>query len=133
MRTVLSCSRIRNNIRRSSFTSSATGREYKIKYFISCDTEGVVYALVCPCGYIRRTKRAVKKRIKEHIYNISIGYPKHHLSKHFWQHMIRTPQDSNFGEWKYAKVIGEGEIKLGNWAKESQFGFMSLKMWPHNV
>lgn len=56
----------------TKFTSNVTQREYEIKDFISCRTEGVVYDLQCSCSlqYIGRTKRPMWKRIREHIQNI---------------------------------------------------------------
>lgn len=45
--------------KKCSFKSTVTSREYQIKDFISCRTEGVVYLLECPCRiqYVGRTKR----------------------------------------------------------------------------
>lgn len=65
--------------------STANGREFEIKEFISCMSIHIVYALECPCRlmYIGRTKRTLGKRISEHIYNISIGYKDHSVSLHF--------------------------------------------------
>lgn len=48
--------------KKSSFISTVTTKEYPIEDFISCQTEGVVYLLECPCRiqYIGRTKSELK-------------------------------------------------------------------------
>lgn len=35
--------------KRKDFLATATGRTHKIKEFITCSSEGVVYVLECPC------------------------------------------------------------------------------------
>ncbi|XP_056380387.1 uncharacterized protein LOC130275860 [Hyla sarda] len=69
------CGRCRacSNIQQSkSFTSVVTGREYTIRDFANCDTEGVIYVgtCTCPLQYIGKTKRSFKKRIREHVCDI---------------------------------------------------------------
>lgn len=79
--------------KKCNFKSTVTNREYQIKEFISCRTEGVVYLLECPCQiqYVGRTKRELWKRLREHTQNIKKGYPKHSLSKHYDQYHNRDP------------------------------------------
>lgn len=74
------------------------GKEYKIKDFIMCSTKFVTYLLICPCGlkYVGRTTRCLYKRINKHVYNISIGYKNHSVSKHFRMAHKRDPSKLQF-------------------------------------
>lgn len=47
----------------------------------------VVYILQCPCNlmYVGCTKRTLKKRISEHLYNKLIGFKYHSVSLHLKQ------------------------------------------------
>ncbi|MEE6521975.1 hypothetical protein FKM82_020351 [Ascaphus truei] len=58
---------------------------FKIKQYMNCHTEYVIYLLECPCGlqYVGKTKRAIKTRILEHLSNIRRGVLTHSVSKHF--------------------------------------------------
>lgn len=86
---------IRNKARRkkSSFQSTISSREYQIKDFISCRTEGVVFFLECPCRvqYVGRTKRELWKRLRENTLNLKNDFPKHSLSRHYDQFHNRDP------------------------------------------
>lgn len=78
----------RNEKKITNFVSTSTGREYPIRDFISCRTEGVVYVHQCPCKmqYAGRTKRPMWKRICEHVQNIRKDFSKYSISKHFVQY-----------------------------------------------
>lgn len=81
-------------------------KEYILRDFISCNTEGVVYALQCPCGmmYIGRTKRAMHLRIKEHVYQIVKGKTEEYLYQHFRTvHNRKTLGMTFWGIEKYMK------------------------------
>ena len=55
---------------------------------VSCETEGVVYCLRCSnCNivYVGETKRSLKRRISEHLYNISQNNGSSLLVSHFQQ------------------------------------------------
>lgn len=109
------CSRVtRNSKTKSPFSSLVIGKEYTIKYFIPCDTRGVVYAIKCPCEYmyIGKIKRALKHRMKEHVYNISRAYEKHHFLNHF-----RRVHNKDFGGLQFSRIEThnshwKGDIKI---------------------
>lgn len=96
---------------RSNFNT--TGKQYKIKDCITCNAEGVIYCIKCPCGiqYIGQAKRMMAKRSKEHFYNIAIGYPKHPLSKHYWEIHNKMLKALYSGRWKNTKNTGGDPIK----------------------
>lgn len=61
------------------------GKRFKIKQFITCSTEFVIYVLRCPCGllYVGRTIRTLRKRIGEHRRFIQKGCNEHSVPRHF--------------------------------------------------
>lgn len=59
-------------------------KEFQIKDFFSCRTEGV------------NAKRSMCKRIQEHIQNIRIGFTKHSVSRHFAECHNKNPTDFKF-------------------------------------
>lgn len=74
-----------NSIRTQTFSSTTTGKTYRIDSFITCTTKNVVYLLQrnCEMQYVGRTKRALHVRIEERLANIKKGFPKLCLSRHF--------------------------------------------------
>lgn len=61
------------------------GRVHKLKQFMNCGTQYIVYGIVCPCGrlYVGRTQRPMRVRIGEHkcgIINLRDKYP---VPRHF--------------------------------------------------
>ncbi|OCT90057.1 hypothetical protein XELAEV_18018672mg [Xenopus laevis] len=48
------------------------GNNIQLKDYATCNTEGAIYMLKCPCGqvYVGQTARQIKARIKEHSGNI---------------------------------------------------------------
>lgn len=81
---------------------------YKLKDFSTCDTEGVIYVIQCPCGkrYIGRTCRKIKTRIREHWRNIHLGLLIHNLSTHY-KEQHQTPEGPSF--WVLDRG---GEVKM---------------------
>lgn len=83
----------RNGIKCTTFASTSTGKEYPIRDFILCRTEGVVYVLQCPCTmqYVERTKRPMWNRFLKHVQNIQKSFSKHSISRYFAQHHDKDP------------------------------------------
>lgn len=79
--------------RTNRFASTTTGKEYKIRSFITCHTVGVIYLITCQCGmqYVGRTVRTGCKRIGEHLSNIRKGFTEHSLSQHCTIHHHKDP------------------------------------------
>ncbi|XP_075208170.1 uncharacterized protein LOC142313072 [Anomaloglossus baeobatrachus] len=52
--------------------SAITGKTYRIREFVNCGSEGVIYLITCNCplNYIGKTKREFRKRIGEHLGDI---------------------------------------------------------------
>lgn len=69
------------------FNHPRTGKEFKIRGTISCNTTNVIYMLKCPCGlaYIGKTTRALKTRIAEHRSTIRNHDKKSPVAEHFTQ------------------------------------------------
>ena len=97
------------------FTSTSTSEEHKIKPFITCSTEGIVYLLQCPCGlqYIGRTKRPLSVRLNEHITNILNGFANHSVSKHYLLSHNKDPSKTFFGGLTNIPHTGGGVLWLG--------------------
>lgn len=55
-----------------SFTSSQTGRHYKIRSFLNCKSTHVVYRARCSCNleYVGKTTRQFRRRVGEHLGDI---------------------------------------------------------------
>lgn len=114
----------------------APEKEYDIKDFISCRTEGVVYVLQCSCSlqYIGRTKRPMWKRIREHIQNIKKAFPKHSVSKHFAMHHNSDPTDLKFGVIQRYKPHWRGSNKIRELGKnESKWIFEMGTLAPKGL
>lgn len=125
-----------NGYKCQKFSSTNTGQEFEIKDFISCRTEGVVYALQCSCSlqYIGRTKRPMWKRIREHIQNIRKGYPKHSVSKHFDRYHNRDPRGLQFWAIQKYKAHWRGSHKVRELSKnESKWIFQMGTLEPHGL
>lgn len=56
----------------SNFTNPITGIKYNSRSFANCKTSGVVYVAICPCPciYVGKTIRELRRRILEHIGDI---------------------------------------------------------------
>lgn len=57
----------------AGFKSETTGKEYKIKQYINCDTKSVVYLVtcqMCKVQYVGCTMRKLRNRIAEHVLGI---------------------------------------------------------------
>lgn len=100
----------------TEYISSGNNKYFQITEFITCNTTHVVYVLVCPCNlmYVGRTKRTLKKRISEHLYNISIGFKYHSVSLHFKNHHNQDPSGLKFWgidcihpNWRVSNLVRE--------------------------
>lgn len=71
--------------RTKTFNHPRTGKSFKIKGTITCNTCNVIYMLKCPCGlaYIGKTTRPLKVRISEHRSSIRNKDPKSPVAVHF--------------------------------------------------
>lgn len=72
--------------------------------------------------YDGRTKRTLKKRISEHIYNIEIGFKYHGVSLHFKTHHNQDPSDLKFWgidsvhpNWRGSNLVREISKKESRW------------------
>lgn len=90
-----------------TFNHPRTGKSYKIKGVITCNTSNVIYMLKCPCGlaYIGKTTRPLKTRISEHRSNIRNHDSKSPVATHFSlaHHNVST-----------LRYVGIEQIQLSN-------------------
>lgn len=79
------CTQCNFTKRTKTFNHPRTGKSFKIKGTITCNTCNVVYMLKCPCGlaYIGKTTRPLKVRISEHRSSIRNKDPKSPVAVHF--------------------------------------------------
>lgn len=68
-----------------TFTHPHTAEQYKIKQYLTCTTDWVVYVLWCPCGllYVGETKNEFKTRLNNHRYSIRKARNDLPVPKHF--------------------------------------------------
>ena len=98
------CSQCSNSTNAKDFTHPRTGKRFKIKSFINCNSTHVVYLLKCPCGmaYIGQTKRPLKIRIGEHKTAIRTGNLEYAMARHYKQANHGSPASLRF--WGIEKV-----------------------------
>ena len=106
-----------------SFTSTATGKTFKIGPCVTCASLAVVYLIQCPCGlqYVGRTKRAFQIRVNEHITNILSGFKKHSVSNHYRLKHNRDPSNTLFlgidkykPHWRGGNLVREiSQMEMG--------------------
>lgn len=111
------------------------GRIFKIKQFINCGTNYVVYALICPCGllYVGRTIRPLRVRFGEHKNNIlCIGDPNrtqrnnYSVPRHFREHHNADPSGLKlFGIEAIKKNHDEG-VRFQTLCRRETFWIFSL-------
>lgn len=55
-----------------SFKHPHTGEEFRLKHYMTCTTDWVVYVMWCPCKflYVVQTKNEFKTRLNQHRYTI---------------------------------------------------------------
>ena len=66
--------------------SHTTGRKYRSRYNVSCNSNNLVYCITCNrCGkqYAGQNKNSLKERFKSHFYQIKNDYRKTEVSRHF--------------------------------------------------
>ena len=79
------CAQCCNAIKSNVFRHLTSGRIFRVRGFITCSTENVIYTLRCECNkiYVGKTTRKLKQRISEHKSSIrrnDINYP---VARHF--------------------------------------------------
>lgn len=130
---ILKRKRIKKNL------SASNGKTiYKLGDFSTCNTEGVVYMIECPCGkrYIGRTCRKVKTRIREHWQNIRLGVMTHNLSNHYKEKHNHDPEGSIFWVLVVIRPWWRGEnidTKLSRKEGEWIYKLGTLTPYGHNV
>ncbi|CAH2251580.1 Hypothetical predicted protein, partial [Pelobates cultripes] len=72
-----------------TFNHPRSGKVYKIKYHITCQTTHVIYRIICPCGliYVGKTSNDLRERMRGHRSTIrtalSSGIATTPVSRHF--------------------------------------------------
>lgn len=79
------CAQCNNTTNCKFFSHPLTGKKYKHRSFINCNSTNVIYMLTCLCGkaYIGQTKRCLKIRISEHKTAIRTGNTDYAMAKHY--------------------------------------------------
>lgn len=105
--------RVRPRISEGSKLKLPNGAWHSLKSPMNCDTSCVLYLLTCECGayYVGKTKRALRKRILDHVYDINVGRLNRPISRHVGLHhkydpnvlscwaLEHVPESSWGGEW----------------------------------
>lgn len=119
-----------SNVKRE-FTATATERLHKIKEFITCTSEGVVYVLDCHCKfqYVVHTSRPLLVRVCKHINNIIKGVKEHNVSKPFREVHNSNPNGLKLWGWKRSIITGEGVTSSDLLVMASHSGFMRPRYW----
>ncbi|KAL2101113.1 hypothetical protein ACEWY4_002874 [Coilia grayii] len=82
------CAACRNSTKKAtSFSCAATGKQFSIKQFTTCNTSNVIYLITCPCNkqYVGKTSRPIKTRIIEHNSAIRRRDDKAPVAQHFME------------------------------------------------
>ena len=92
------CAQCNNTTNCKFFSHPLTGKKYKQKSFINCNSTNVVYMLTCPCGkaYVGQTKRCLKTRISEHKTAIRTGNIDYSMAKHYLEAQHGSPSSLRF-------------------------------------
>lgn len=79
------------------FIHPGTGESYRINFFLTCESNHVIYALWCPCNllYIEETRNEVKIRLNQHRYSIRKKPNDLPVPKHF-NELNHTEKDLKF-------------------------------------
>lgn len=82
---------------------------------ISCDTMGVIYLLNCVCGafYIGKTKRQLRQRIGDHLFDIQVGRLNKPIPRHIGLVHKYNPQVLSCRVLEHVPLPSRG----GNWDK----------------
>ena len=98
------CSQCSNSTNAKYFTHPRTGKRFKVKSFINCNSTHVVYLLKCPCGlaYIGQTKQPLKILIGEHKTAIRTGNLEYAMARHYIQANHGSPASLRF--WGIEKI-----------------------------
>lgn len=122
------CQQVDSRTKKLTFKKDTMVEEFKIKDFLTCTSDFVVYAIQCPCGllYIGRTTRPLKIRIREHVYNIKRKLLSHNLSAHYATHHKGDPRHLNF--WAVEKIRGHwrGSNKIRELSRRESFWIYTL-------
>lgn len=73
---------------RKDLVSFCTKEKFGIKHHLNCQSQYVVYFLVCVCGiqYVGRTTQRLQPLINKHRANIRHGFLTHSVSRHMFMH-----------------------------------------------
>ncbi|XP_077137236.1 uncharacterized protein LOC143798719 [Ranitomeya variabilis] len=93
----LSCVNCTYMIKGSSFKHPETNKEYRIRQYLTCNSDYVIYLLECPCKlwYIGETTGELKTRINNHRHSIRKKRLDLPVSKHFTE-AKHTERDLKF-------------------------------------
>ena len=80
-----SCTSCSHMVKTNNFHDSHTGKNYKIKSLITCNSSNLIYLLFCPCKkyYVGQTSRKLKIRLTEHRSNIKRADVNSPVARHF--------------------------------------------------
>lgn len=109
-----------------TFSSTITGKEYRMKQFATCRTKFIVYLITCSCKkqYIGRTIRNFAIRVKEHITAIKKGCTNHSMPKHYALYHNQNPTGTTF------QIIGKF---VPHWKGESNIRGVSRLETPDKM
>lgn len=81
----LSCISCNYMAKGDSFVHPKTNKRYKIKFYLTCNSNYVIYVLWCPCDllYVGETRNDMKTRLNQHRYSIRKKRLDLPVSKHF--------------------------------------------------
>ncbi|OCT94102.1 hypothetical protein XELAEV_18011767mg [Xenopus laevis] len=106
----IGCAQCSNVIRGREFVHPGTGFTVQLRGHYTCTSKYVIYAFVCPCGYvyIGETAQMVKSRISQHKSSINLGNDRLPVSKHF------IDKGHNADQLKFIVLEGIPPLKYGS-------------------
>lgn len=83
----LGCVNCKMILKGEFFEHSDTKRKYQLKHFLTCNSEWVIYVIICPCSllYVGETTCTLKTRLNGHRYSIRKKRQDLPVSKHFYE------------------------------------------------
>lgn len=128
-----SCKHCEGIIQSKTFLDLRTKKEYKTNDFINCNSEYVVYRLLCPCGcfYVGRTKRKLKARFSEHKYAIKTNNEDYPMAKHYREIHQSDPSSLKVQGIEVIKKTVRGGDRLKRLLQRETFWIWSFKAMEH--
>lgn len=127
--------------------SLPNGWQHILKQNIACETQGVVYLLYCRCGafYIGKTRRQLRQRLLDHLYDIEAGKLDKSLCRHVGfkhrydpnviacrvlEHIVEPPRGMEDGmQTPYNENVGRSSLSkqrsLQGWMRQCRFSLSS--------